>query len=842
MGAEKIRAVGKKIETNPIFQTVLNQKVFVYIYFLVCVLQSIPILIDYISPISKACFLWAVVLLAWDVLRTHRVFRMSCWALPLCFLASYGVSVLLNAGEALSGGAKHFIHCAIFMLLVYEAHVGDSRQEIMQSVKRLCRLLVGIVAVLSTVSLVIFSLGFSQKVNGYKVGFWENRLYGIYPSPNPGALLALLAIIASVILLACFEKPSRKARFLYGANIVIQTVYFALTLSKAGDLALITFVVAFAVVWGLPRVMRRTRAFLAVPLLAAGILVMCLATTGVTSLIRTAMAEVPAMVNTVLQPSDDPVTDIEFERVESGEDISNNRFTIWSSGLKVMDQAPVFGFADVNTESEAGLSRFDMHDMTEKEQTWFIRVTGYMHNSYLQILMFAGIAGLLIFLVLAVFIVKHLALLLYYANKKCREYTLISILFAICAAFVVNGVVESHLLFNRQDPIGLLFWFFLGAAVSLGNAFRGSEHYFEDGSKETFAFVAATPLQVLHAAEFVGNDIEGAAGSTDLYIVHSFQTAAKLSEGAKKSGLFNNVYDLMPRPPRKGLRSKLATFYDLFFPYRALKGKSCGDRLALREKGYQYVCASSQTTFTIGLHLVFPNAEVYLYDDGIGSYYGSMVHDYNSGLFEMMNRIFFDGKLIMEPTAMYLAVPELCGSTLSCERRKLPSLPAEKMPLLEAMFGYQANTLYSDKRIVYLSQPFSESAGIDASVEPKVINVIEKYLPDAIVRVHPRQKAEAFGSLERDSCENLWEMECLKQISDKNILISHCSTAQFMPKLMNGGEPYVIFLYKVFGNQLSDALAALVSQFTKLYGKQDHIFIPETLAELEEILDKLMKE
>lgn len=360
--------------------------------------------------------------------------------------------------------------------------------------------------------------------------------------------------------------------------------------------------------------------------------------------------------------------------------------------------------------------------------------------------------------------------------------------------------------------------------------------------EEKFAFVAATPLQVLHCTEFVGNNQEGSAGCADLYIVHSFGTADKVSEGAKKSGVFNNVYDLQPRAHKNKIASKIATFYDLFFPKQSLNRKNCGDRIPWEQKRYQYVCASSQTTFTIGVHLLYPNAKVYLYDDGIGSYFGSMVHDYNSKLFEVMNRIFFRGRLILEPDAMHLAVPELCDSADQCPRRKLCSLPEEKIGLLEEIFDYRTNTFYQDRRIVYLTQPIEGFTGISAQVEPEMIRVLETYAQDAVARVHPRQKNAQFGSLKRDTVENLWELECLKQISDKNILISFFSTAQFMPKLLKGTEPYIIFTYKVFGSVLGEAQMKLLEKFVGMHSHPERVIIPESLEGLKQILNQLMGE
>ena len=841
MIAKKFDSLGRRLEKAPVIRHFLNPLVFIYVYFVVCILQNIPVIAGFVSPVSKLCFLWAVLLIAWDALFTRRLFKMTFWALPLLFLLSFAISVFLNAREVLADGVKHLIHCAIFMVLVFECFAGKSRQQILKATRTLCFLLIGLVMLLSFLALVLFSLEVSVMINDSKVGFWENRLYGVYASPNPGALLALMSSIASVILLCGFGKVRAAERALHIANIVIQFVYFSLTLSKAGSLALITFIIAFGVFFGIPRLGLKIGRWKAIIAVVLGIVLTLFVISGTMEFVRTGMKDLPDTIAHILDPEDNTDHSIELDRVESGDDISNNRFTIWTSCLKLFPQAPFFGFADLNVSTDSALGRFDISSLTDRELNWLIQIEGYSHNAYIQVLMYAGIAGLLVFLLMAVFTVFHLLRILVIANKKALEYKVISVLFSAAAMLVVNGFVESHLLFNRQDPIGFLFWFILGAAVCLANDFRGSESYVSEENCEKFALVAATPLQMLHCAEFVGNDVDGSAGSSDLYIVHTFPTAPKLSEGAKKSGLYNNVYDLKPRNRTSKLRSKLATFVDLFFPRFALESKSCGDKLRLNRKAYRYICASSQTTFTIGMHLVYPQAHIYLYDDGIGSYYGSMVHDYNSGIFEIMNRLFFDGKLIMEADAMYLAVPELSSSTSCAVFRKLPGLPEEKMALVEQMFDYRANDLYRQRRLVYLTQPFGETSGIDMRAEPEIVRVVEKYSPQAVARVHPRQKDAEFGGLLKDTYQNLWEMECLKQITNDHVLVSYCSTSQFMPKLMNDTEPHVVFLYRIFGKEPGQSLAALLQQFAALYRDPEHIHVPETVEELETLLEKLMK-
>ena len=86
MIANKFDSLGKRLENSPVIRYFLNPIVFVYVYFVVCVLQSIPVIAGFVSPVSKLCFIWALVLLVWDALFTRRLFKMAFWVLPLLFL------------------------------------------------------------------------------------------------------------------------------------------------------------------------------------------------------------------------------------------------------------------------------------------------------------------------------------------------------------------------------------------------------------------------------------------------------------------------------------------------------------------------------------------------------------------------------------------------------------------------------------------------------------------------------------------------------------------------------------------------------------------------------------
>ena len=90
------------------------------------------------------------------------------------------------------------------------------------------------------------------------------------------------------------------------------------------------------------------------------------------------------------------------------------------------------------------------------------------------------------------------------------------------------------------------------------------------------------------------------------------------------------------------------------------------------------------------------------------------------------------------------------------------------------------------------------------------------------------------------------ELECCNTISDNHILIGGFSTAQLMPKILDGAEPYLIFVYKLFfdSKELSSTFwkstETFIYKFRDQYKNKNKVFIPETMEEFKAILEKLL--
>ena len=831
-------------EHNPIVSLLVNREIFSLCYLTVCLLLSFPFLINYVSVAAKVCFVWGVGLIGWDLLTRRRLFRSPYWLLPLLILGGYAVSVLLNREVAVTG-LKHWLHLAISLLLLYAADRDADEKRLIRTAKRGFVILNVITFCSGIASLALFVLQtqvmLDRGAERYKQGFYENRLYGVYASPNPGALLAVAAVAGVVFLFLCRDGKKLKGRGFFIANTVVQVIYFSLTLSKGGLLsaaAAAGVVLAFVVV---PK-LAETRSAVKTALLTVLICGLAVGVSeGVMSGVRFGMSYVPGLVSAGRQETeqDSEVKRIRIERVEQGDETAAIRVTIWQGGLKLIRSAPLFGVAEADVDEDTAQRRFELSGFTEEEERLLYQHNGYFHNVIVQILVYSGAVGVLLFLLFAFLIVRKLACVLLLTKKNTTTYRAVAVLTALCAALGVNGISEAHLVYHRQDPIGLMFWLFLGVALLLADRYRKGEGA-KDGGEARFALMASTPFQVLNCLSFVQNDIEHSRGCADLYVAHPFSRSEELSANLKRSGVFHSVYDLDAFDRTDSLRGKLTTFYRLFLPERALKTMARG---RLPVKGYSCVAASSQTSASIALRRTYPDAAMLLYDDGIGSYYGSMVRDYNSALFDLLNAVFFDGGLNLDPVKQFLTNPAMAQNETDAPVYPLPVVTGEGIAAVKEIFSYADNDCYRDKA-VYLTQPLEEWAEYSRENEEELVRLTaEAFGARAVGRVHPRQKLTSLGGIGICEVQNLWELECVSQITDDNILIGGFSTAQLTPKLLCDKEPTVIFTYRLLvpgasGGQ-AEKILRLIDRFRASYREPGKVFLPETMEEFARILSQM---
>ena len=231
----------------------------------------------------------------------------------------------------------------------------------------------------------------------------------------------------------------------YIINLVLQIVYFSLTLSKGGFVTLSTLIVLAIGLFFFPLFVQKIGTGKALLLSVVLCVLAIVSVNGVTKVIQIGMSELEQGIQFLLpddeEEEDDGQKKVKFERIETGDDASNGRLTIWASGIEIWKQAPVFGAADVAVnEDEVDDWKYTLDTMDEAEEYWFFRSGGNMHNSYIQILVMGGAVAFLFFLLFIVLIVKKYLTFLYYIDNRELEYKIIGCFTCLLGAIGANGI------------------------------------------------------------------------------------------------------------------------------------------------------------------------------------------------------------------------------------------------------------------------------------------------------------------------------------------------------------------------------------------------------------------
>lgn len=800
--------------TNPLFFSVL--------YLITSVIWYFPSFGPFLDYPMKLLFLWGVALIIYDFFTKRRSFSGYKSVLLVLLTISYAITVLMNT-DRLYSGIKHLVYNSILIFIVYAIDTARTKEYYKKAFIILNDLLIGITLVASVISIVMFALRYSQDFERgdmtFSLGIVYNRLHGVYTSANVGALFSVVSITLSLITYHLNIEHFKKFKGYYIVNAIIQLLYYSATLSKGGFLAIMVFTTTLVFVYGLPVLIKKLKPIVAILLSLLIATVACFIVQGATVVSRYTMLSLPKMVNLITSGGsfgeEDPLT---LERVETDGDMTNGRTTIWAAGLALMKENITFGSAEADVYNgdtlvydvdESKLSQLNIDELK--------RAGGYMHNALIQIVVYSGIAGLLLFLIFAFFVGKKYLISLLKTHKT-KYYGLIASVFVLIMVFVSQIPAEAHILFNRQDPFAIIFWLYLGYGIYLIKDFEKHE-------SEKSLFICDTPYQIINSLSLSSKE-----KNPDIYIYNQFKSAENITAQLKKAGIFENVVLVNRYRSYPGVLNKIVTLYRIITPWRTLKKYSVDkiDKIV-----YKKIYTSFFTQFTDSLKLLNPYASVVQYEDGIGSY---SVNDFQvtcrSGLFKFVNKLLLGKRLTYNIDTLYLNNPKCYDGDAYEKIKELPKLTVDKK--IEEIFSYEYNDLYKNSNCIYLTQPLDQTAiGKRASqVEREILKGINKKVT---IRIHPRQNHDEYADYNIDNINNLWEIECAKQIENHHMLIGAFSTAQFIPKMLFDTEPTVIFTYKIYGIELQGAKET-IEKLKNMYSDSKKVIVVENIKELQEIL------
>lgn len=353
-----------------------------------------------------------------------------------------------------------------------------------------------------------------------------------------------------------------------------------------------------------------------------------------------------------------------------------------------------------------------------------------------------------------------------------------------------------------------------------------------------YAIVAGTPYTLMSAINLAVNVLPRDS-MKDLF-VRSMNSMDEYILRLKDEKLFDHIYIFKMHKKENSISYYLHDLKQAMLP-KAYLEEIIGEDFELAEKNYQYISISSGFDVEMALVRVFPKAKHIAIDDGLGSYVGDIVHDHK---LSWIWRVFGRNNKKIRPEILYINNANCCKSTMCTQKKSLGRTKQSDL-IIDRVFSSEDMGNYNGFEGIFLSQPLEE-AGFSSDVTMMILKMLSEAVGDKIAfRRHPRDFGQYEMSIPEVKSEKLWELICRDEIDDKMCLISTCSTAQIVPKLLFGKEPKVIMTYKMYGLDQSGKLYMKCLEVEKIlkemYSSPDLIQTPHSVMELKNTLLGMMR-
>lgn len=322
---------------------------------------------------------------------------------------------------------------------------------------------------------------------------------------------------------------------------------------------------------------------------------------------------------------------------------------------------------------------------------------------------------------------------------------------------------------------------------------------------------------------------------SDLIILNAFNGADEACKNLSNTGLFRNV-TLINRVKNSGLLHSVSTLLDIIYPTRYIN-KAGSFELNEVKNNYDYLVVPKISRITFSIWLLNKKANIQLYEEGMGSYYGGMhmCFEYNThqNLYKLLN----NGRDFTCYENIYLNNPELY---LDKDKEKVIKIPTIDNKCLETIKDKLSNLLFENpnKEIFWIGQYLKDS------VNEVMKDSLEDLKENVVFCPHPRFKEENNGYKKLES-NKIWELGLLNVDDlDNKCLFSIYSTAVFSPKLLYDKEPYLILTINMLENGEDEhfvTMRKLIESFKKTYRDQDKIMLPNNKEELKNCLNSVIK-
>ena len=380
-----------------LYKSIKEKYIFIYVVFLFIRLNPlstiiIPGKVD--SIFFSLLAVSGVFIMLIDMFGERCLLKTRYSVLLFMFMVSLLISSLLNIEYGFFNNFKTFIWTGISFFLLYVFNTSIDKKDVIKKIRLFQNMFIIYSFITVLISLIMFMVGFeySVKLDSGKIirlGFVENRLFGMFCDPNFISILCIVVIIFSIYNYRLEERKS--IRIFYIFNIAIQFFYLILSGSRTGEVSAIVTLALVSVfeVWVYLKAKNISRGLKLFYLVVAPIFV-CIIFVLVMNITKIGLTYLPSLIQVAFSNSHDKVivpANLSREDVVNSTDISNLRFKIWESAFELFKSKPIFGTSPRNMISYA----------KDKFPNSFIAQRKYMvHNAYIDTLTSTGIVGFII--------------------------------------------------------------------------------------------------------------------------------------------------------------------------------------------------------------------------------------------------------------------------------------------------------------------------------------------------------------------------------------------------------------------------------------------------------------
>lgn len=380
------------------------------------------------------------------------------------FIIAIVVSTFISSSSNLMSNLKLILWQILLMFIVYDAARIPNAKKLFNYAERLL-LVASFVIIIISLGMFFLRFTYVEKVDnlyyGLRMGFFENRLYGLFYDPNFGATISVVSIVLSVKRIYQHKALYRSISMV---NVIIQLFYVALSGSRTAllELIIISGTGTFFIIYQIskerriyPKLLKSVLSLIIVSLmtllLITGIKKISISLVNLFS--NDSLNFVVENTNKRENNSEDEVT-LTRKDVSKKEDISNDRFELWKSAVEIFKTTPVFGTTSRNLVSYA---RSNLPD------NYIGKSAHTPHNFFFYLLATTGLLGTLPFMIfLFRRIWQSLNRLFIVGSVFDSEFlfdNLVVLTILVSASFLTDIVMV-----NRIG--GFLFWLYLGKIVA----------------------------------------------------------------------------------------------------------------------------------------------------------------------------------------------------------------------------------------------------------------------------------------------------------------------------------------------------------------------------------------